>query len=74
MAVEKAGNKLIYGARYMDDIHIWCHRIRLGWRMIDGELLFSSKWRKEERTSGMTILQKTTEVLKDIMNGVCLSV
>ena len=40
--------------------------------MVDGVLLFSSKWREEERTSGMTLLQKTTEVLKDIMNGVCV--
>ena len=50
-AVETAGIKLISGARYMDDIRIWCHGIRLGWRMVDGVLLFSSKWREEERTS-----------------------
>ena len=34
-ALEKAGIKLISGVRYMDDIWIWCHGIRLGWRMVD---------------------------------------
>ena len=70
-AVEKAGIELISGARYMDDIRNWCHGIRLGWRMVNGLLMFSSKWREEEKQSGMSLLQKTTEVLRDIMNGVC---
>jgi hypothetical protein len=33
--------------------------------------MFSSKWRQEERLSGVTPLQKTTKVLEDIMNGIC---
>ena len=70
-AVEKAGLRLISGVRYMDDIRIWCHAIRLGWRMVEGVLMFSSKWRQEERLAGATPLQKTTKVLEDIMNGIC---
>ena len=55
-AVEKAGIKLVSGARYMDDIRIWCHAIRLGWRMVNGMLMFRSKWREEERNLVITAL------------------
>ena len=47
-AVERLGLRMICGARYMDDIRIWMHAIRLGWRMVDGHLMFRSCWRKEE--------------------------
>ena len=70
-AVEAAGLRMISGARYMDNIRVWCHAVRLGWRMVDGVLMFSSKWRQEERLAGVTPLQKTTKVLEDIMNGIC---
>ena len=70
-AVQRLGLKLVSGARYMDDIRIWCHAVRLGWRMTDGVLMFCSKLREEERQAGMTPLQKTTEVMKDIINGIC---
>ena len=70
-AIEKAGLRLISGARYMDDIRIWCHAVRLGWRMEGDTLIFKSSWRKEEMGNGMTPLQKTTQILKAMMNNVC---
>ena len=46
--------------RYMDDIRVWCYSVRLGWRWVNGELVFSMKWREEELAGGMTGLEKTT--------------
>ena len=70
-AVENIGIKLVSGARYMDDIRIWLHAVRLGWKMVEGSLEFRSAWRKEEMESRMTGLQKTTEIKKQIMNDIC---
>jgi hypothetical protein len=28
---QAAGLRMISGARYMDDIRVWCHAVRLGW-------------------------------------------
>ena len=69
--MEKAGMEMLDGARYMDDIRIWCHAIRLGWRLVDGVLMFSSKWRQEEREERITPLQKTTKILEELMNSIC---
>ena len=57
-------------ARYMDDLRVWLYAIRLGWRWVEGDLLFSSRWRTEEQELGMTGLQKTVEVVCDMMNDV----
>ena len=70
-ALEALNIKKVAGARYMDDIRIWLHAIRLGWRWVDGELLFRKEWRLEERAAGVTPLQKTAEVLRMVMNGIC---
>ena len=58
-------------ARYMDDIRLWLFNIRLGWRWCEGQLCFSSSWRKEEMELGMTGLAKTMEILRMIMNSIC---
>ena len=71
VAMTKLNIKMVKGARYMDDIRIWLHAIRLGWRMVEGELLFRKSWKEEEEKNQMSILQKTTEVLESIMNGIC---
>ena len=55
----------------MDDIRLWLHAIRLGWRMINGSLIFKSSWRKEERQAGVTALKKTTDILEQAMNNIC---
>ena len=70
-AIEKVGLRMISGARYMDDIRLWCHAVRLGWRMVGRTLMFKNSWRKEEMDAGMTPLMKTTEILKALMNNVC---
>ena len=70
-ALESLNIKKVAGARYMDDIRVWLHAIRLGWRWVNGELLYKKEWKLEEVSAGMTALQKTEEVLKLIMNGIC---
>ena len=58
-------------ARIMDDIRLWLHSVRLGWRWVNNGLRFSMSWRKEEMEAGMTGLQKTAEVLRGMMNSIC---
>ena len=55
----------------MDDIRVWLHAVRLGWRMVEGSLVYKKEWRLEEMAAGVTPLQKTAEVLRLIMNGIC---
>ena len=69
--MEKINIKMVAGARYMDDIRVWLHAIRLGWRIIDGELRFRREWLEEERKDNISPLQKTTRILEEIMNGIC---
>ena len=71
-ALEDMNIKMIAWARYMDDIRIWLHGVRLGWRLVNGKMIFKKEWRQEERQAGMTGLQKTTEILKGILNGICV--
>jgi hypothetical protein len=70
-AMQKMNLSKVVGARYMDDIRVWMHAIRLGWRVVGGEMIYRKEWRMEELLMGMTSLQKTTEILKEIMNGIC---
>ena len=71
VALMKYNISTISGARYMDDIRVWLHGIRLGWRMVDDKLIFRQSWQMEERSAGMTALEKTTSILQSIMNGKC---
>ena len=57
-------------ARYMDDIRLWLWTVRMGWRWNGDELDYCKEWREEDRMNGMTPLQKTTEVIKGIMNHI----
>ena len=54
-----------------DDIRIWMRARRLGWRWLEGKLKFKYSWRMEEARSGMTGLEKTSQVMEGIMNSVC---
>ena len=58
-------------ARYMDDIQLWLHSVRLGWRWMDKGLRFSMAWKVEEMEAEMTGLQKTVEIIKGMMNSIC---
>ena len=69
--VKTTNIKIIGSARYMDDVRVWLRAIRLGWRWQDGRLVFKSKWRMEELQAGMSILQKTSDVLQGMMNSIC---
>ena len=44
--ITKSNIKLIEGARYMDDIRIWLHTIRLGWRWSEGGLKYRGAWKR----------------------------
>ena len=59
------------GARYMDNVRIFMRGIRLGWRMVRDVMVYKDAWRMEELEAGMTLLEKTTEILKEVMNGIC---
>ena len=54
----------------MDDIRLWLFSVRLGWRWCEGQLCFCRDWRIEEKKMGMTGLEKTIQVLKDMMNSI----
>ena len=71
VALESRNIKMISGARFMDDARVWLQAIRMGWRLVGGVLTYRRAWMEEERKSGMSVLQKTTEILKDIMNSIC---
>ena len=57
--------------RYMDDIRVWCAEVRLGWRWVEGDLVFCMEWRREDEAAGMSGLEKTIQIMKDIMNCIC---
>ena len=59
------------GARYMDDVRMFLRGIRLGWRLIKDVLVYKEVWKGEEMKAGMTKLEKTTEILEGVMNGIC---
>ena len=63
--------KTASGARYMDDVRIFLRGIRLGWRLINDVMVYKEVWRMEEMEAGLTLLEKTTEILKEVMNGIC---
>ena len=58
-------------ARYMDDVRLFLRGVRLGWRMMNDVLVYKDAWRMEEIGAGLTTLEKTTEILQEIMNGIC---
>ena len=70
-AIQKSNLSLIEAARYMEDVRVWLHWVILGWRWHNGELTFRSAWRLEEKQAGMTILEKTTEIMEKIMSSIC---
>ena len=63
--------QMVSGARYMDDVRLFLRGVRLGWRMVKDVLVYKDAWRLEEINAGLTILEKTSEILKEIMNGIC---
>ena len=55
----------------MDDLRVWLHGVMLGWRWMNGEMVYKGTWRMEERRAKMTILAKTTEIMEGVMNSIC---
>ena len=46
--LEVNGIRIKTGVRYMDDIRIFAHAIRAGWRWWDDSLCYCEEWRLEE--------------------------
>ena len=57
-------------ARYMDDLRIFLHEIREGWRWQDGELCWTEEWQEEDRVSAKSGLERTCEILRQSMNAI----
>ena len=70
-AIQTSNLTLVDAARYMDDVRVWLHGVMLGWRWVNGELIYKGTWRMEERREKMTILAKTTEIMEGVMNSIC---
>ena len=58
------------GSRYMDDVRLVLEALREGWRWEDGGLYFSEEWKKEDEASGESNTQRTSRILKDILNSI----
>ena len=39
--------------------------------LVNDMLVYKVIWRREEIEAGLTLLEKTTEILKEVMNGIC---
>ena len=51
--VETANIKVVDCARYMDDVRVWLRAIIMGWRWIDGQLMYRKCWRMEKEGTGI---------------------
>ena len=71
VALMRNNIQMVSGARYMDNVRLFLRGVRLGWRMVKDVLVYKDAWRLEEINAGLTILEKTSEILKEIMNGIC---
>jgi hypothetical protein len=67
--LEVNGIRIKTGVRYMDDIRIFAHAIRAGWRWWDDSLCYCEEWRLEDEESGMSSTARTARVMVDIMNS-----
>ena len=52
--LKENGIRIKTGIRYMDDIRIFAHAIRAGWRWWDDSLCYCEEWRLEDEESGMS--------------------
>ena len=58
------------GSRYMDDIRLIMNAIQMGWRWMDGGMYFSDKWKEEDMSDDRTATQRTSDIIKGIMNSI----
>ena len=58
------------GARYMDDIRLILDALQEGWRWIENGLYYSPEWEMEDKKLEETATQRTSRIMKDIMNSV----
>ena len=46
-ALESMNIKRISGARSMDNIRVWLDSVRLGWRLVDGEMIYDKRYAED---------------------------
>ena len=57
-------------ARYVDDIRIILKGLDMGWRWGGAKLEFRNNWLEEDRMEGLSKTERTSRVLRDIMNSI----
>ena len=62
--------RLDEGARYMDDIRAILSGLREGWRWVEDGLYYCKEWEQEDRLLGETPTQRSSRILKGIMNSI----
>ena len=68
--MEVEGIKTLVVFRFVDDLRIWLHAIKNGWRWEEGKMQFSLFWELEDRESGVTPEQLTAREMRKIMNSI----
>ena len=56
--------------RYMDDLRELLGAIKCGWRYEQGGMLFRREWEEEERAEGLSRVEKTSRVLRQMMDSI----
>ena len=60
----------LWAFRYLDDIRKMLKSIKLGWRWVEGRMVFSKAWEHEETAAGLTPTKKTATEIKKIYESV----
>ena len=63
-------NPPLLAFRYLDDIRKKLRSIKLGWRWVEGRMVFSKAWEHEETAAGLTPTKKTATEIKKIYESV----
>jgi hypothetical protein len=67
---QKNNLELVESGRYMDDLRVFLHEIKVGWRWHKGELCFCEEWEEEDRRTGKGGLERTRDILQQSMKNV----
>ena len=66
----KLGISVEDAARYMDDLRVYLHSIKKGWRWKEDELCWCEEWEEEDKLAGKSDLARTCELLQESMNKI----
>ena len=68
--LEAIKNPPLLAFRYLDDIRKMLKSIKLGWRWVEGSMVFRKAWECEEIAAGLTPTKKTATEIKKIYESV----